>query len=155
AAVSGIRGRPGLRTTSLEVRALYGDLVISECEEVAAIDLDSFAVGGRAPQDPLRDTAVARHEMSHGVEPDVRDRRENPREGLAHARASLIACPAHVRARRALKDAIVRHEGHQDIDVVMVPAFIEEHVQIPDRHHSLLAVLPRVVNRTERRSLTA
>ncbi len=138
------RQRAGrLRSAVLEVRALDRDLAVPEREEIAAVDLDLLAIGRRAREGPLRDAAIARHEMPGMIERDVRDGGEDPREGLAHALAALVACTAHVRARGTLEDAIVSHEGHQGIDVVTVSAVLKERFQIRDRHHHLLAASTR------------
>src|SRR4029077_19029543 len=91
------------RGASLEVRALEGDLAASEREQIAAVDLDLPAVGAGAPEDPLRDAAVAGHHVAHVVEADVGKRAEDPRERRAHALAAHVPGAAGVRARRALE----------------------------------------------------
>src|SRR5262249_29719949 len=92
--------------TRLQVRALDGDLAAFEREEIAAVDLDLLAVGRRASERPLRDAAIARHEMPRVVEPDVRDCGEEPREGVAHGHTSLVPCAADVGPGSRLEDAL-------------------------------------------------
>src|SRR5256884_8932278 len=79
------RRAAGSRGAVLEVRALDRDLAVLEREDVAAVHLDLLAVGGRAPEDPLRDAAVAGDEVARGREGGVRERPEHPRERLAPA----------------------------------------------------------------------
>jgi hypothetical protein len=79
------------------------------------------------------------------AEPGVREHLEHPGEGLAHALAPGVARAPGVRARGALEDAVVGHEGHQEIDVVTVPAVGEERFQVVGGHHGRdpRAVAPR------------
>src|SRR6185295_14998572 len=82
--------RPGAFTgrgsgrTGLEIRALTGDLVAREGEEVAAVDLDRLPLAGGAGEAPFRDPAVARDEVAGLGESRVREHLEHPRERLAH-----------------------------------------------------------------------
>src|SRR5206468_324639 len=123
-----------LRRTVLEVRVLDGDLAALEREHVAAVDFDLLAVGRRAREDPLREAAVAGHEVARVAEVGIREDLEDLREGLAHALASLVARAAGFLARGRLEDAVVGHEGHDEVDVVPVPG-LAERFQILDRHH--------------------
>src|SRR6266478_1591554 len=54
------------------------------------------------------------------------------------------------RARDALEDAIVGHEGHEQVDVVGVPAGLEERSQILRGHHALSSTR-RIAPETTRR----
>src|SRR2546429_334837 len=116
----------GSRGAVLEVRALDGDLAALDREEAAAVDLDLFAIGRRAREDPLRHAAVARHEVVRVTEFGIREDLEHPGERRTHTLASPVARAADFRARGALEDAVVGHEGHQDVDVVTVPAVAKE-----------------------------
>src|SRR5262249_20473330 len=115
-----------LRRADFEIRALDGDLAVPEREEIAAVNLDLPPVGRCAGEDPLRDTAIASHEMPGIIESQVRDGGEDPREGLAHALLPFVTRAAYVGARGTLENAFVTHEGHQDIDVVTIPTVIKE-----------------------------
>src|SRR5215470_3432608 len=121
----------------LEVRGLEGDLVAREGEEVAAVDLELGAVGSSASEHPFRDTALTRHEVSGLVEARVREGREHSRESFAHPLAAGVPRPARLGSCRALEDAIVGHERHELIDIVPVPAFLEEALQLGDSRHGL------------------
>src|SRR5262249_36453473 len=125
AVVESSRQRPGL-----EERALHRDLALAEREHIAAVDLDRAAVGTGSGEEPLRQTAVARHEVARGAEVSVGKRGEHARERRAHTLAPDVAPAAGLGPRHALEDALVGHERHQPIDVVSVPAGFEERVQI-------------------------
>src|SRR5438445_429465 len=100
----------------------------------------TFSPSAVVPEkDPLRHAAVARHEVMRVTEFGVRKDLEHPGERLTHTLASPVARAADFRARGALEDAVVGHEGHQDVDVVTVPAVAKERFQVLDRHHGLLA----------------
>src|SRR5215813_12367607 len=122
----------------LEVRALEGDLAAREGEEVAAVDLELGAVGPGASEHPFRDATLTRHEVSGLVEARVREGREHSREGFAHPVAAGVPRPTRLGPRRALEDAIVGHERHEPIDIVPVPAFLEEARQLVRGGHILL-----------------
>src|SRR5215469_1660225 len=124
----------------LEVRALEGDLAAREGEEVAAVDLELGAVGPGASKHPFRDAALTRHEVSGLVEARIREDRKHSREGVAHPLAAGVPRPARVGSRCALEDAIVGHERHEPIDIVPVPAFLEEARQLVRGGHILLVV---------------
>src|SRR5215472_15445407 len=122
----------------LEVRALQGDLAAREGEEVAAVDLELGAVGPGASEHPLRDAALTRHEVSGLVEARVWEGREHFPEGITHPLAAGVPRPARLGSCRALEDAIVGHERHESIEIVPVPAFLEEARQLVRGGHSLL-----------------
>src|SRR5262249_56194193 len=113
-----------------------GELAAEKGEEGAAVDLDLGAVAGRAREEPFREAAVAVDEMPRAGKARVGVRREDSSERRAHALAADVARAARVRARGALEDAVVRHERHQAIEVVAVPAGLEERVQVFGGHRS-------------------
>src|SRR5262245_8443416 len=61
---------PRRRSTrsGLQVRVLHRDLVALEGEDIAAGDLDLLAVRRGAGEEPLREPAVARHEVPRVAE---------------------------------------------------------------------------------------
>src|SRR5205823_5922762 len=83
--------------------------------------------------------AVARDEMACVSERCVRKDLEHSGERLAHTLAPRVPRAADFWAGGALEDAVVGHEGHQDVDIVTVPAAAKERFQVLDRHHGLLA----------------
>jgi len=125
-----------LGDAGLEERILDRDLVPLERKDVTPVDLELFAVGGRPREEPFRHAAVAGDEVPRGSEVGVRESLEDPGEGLADLLTSREALAAGLRPRRRLEDAVVRHESHEVVDVVPVPA-IAKRFQILDRHHGL------------------
>src|SRR5215467_7017638 len=132
----GRRG-PGeeLASPALEVGVLHRDLVAPEGEDVAARDLDLLAVGGGSGEEPLGEPTVARDEVSRVAEVHVGEALEHAREALAHSVLPHEALAPRVRPRRELEYAVVRHERHEVVHVVPVPA-VAERFQIPDRDHA-------------------
>ena len=111
-----------------------------EGEEIAAVDLEPSAVGPSAPEHPFRHAAVARHEVSRLIETRIREGREHSGEGFADPLAAGVPRAARLGARRALEDAVVSHERHESIEIVPVPALVEEMLQLGDGRHGLLVV---------------
>src|SRR6185295_513329 len=132
-----VRGRLHGRSggAGLEIRALARDLVAREGEEIAAVDLDRLPLRGRAGEAPLREPAGARDEVPRLREPRVREHLEHPCERPAHVLAPGVARATRLGARGGFVDTVLRHEGHQQVDVVTVPASLEERVQIVCGHH--------------------
>src|SRR5215472_2110364 len=131
----GRRG-PGeeLASPALEVGVLHRDLVAPEGEDVAARDLDLHAVGGGSGEEPLGESTVARDEVSRVAEVHVGEALEHAREALAHRVLPYEALAPRIRARRELKYAVVRHERHEVVHVVPVPA-VAERFQVFDCDH--------------------
>src|SRR5262249_3483359 len=123
-----------------EVQALGGALAAGDGEGGAAVD-PGLGAGGRGASDPpSRDAALARHEVSGLVEARVREGREHSCERFAHPLAARVPRPARLGSRRALEDAVVGHERHEPIDIVPVPAFLEEVRRLVRGGHILLVV---------------
>src|SRR5215471_10762180 len=114
-----------LASPALEVGVLHRDLVAPEGEDVAARDLDLHAVGGGSGEEPLGESTVARDEVSRVAEVHVGEALEHARETLAHRVLPHEAFAPRIRARRELKYAVVRHERHEVVHVVPVPAVAE------------------------------
>src|SRR5262249_26012167 len=128
----------------LEVRVLLHDLVATEREDVAGVDLDLLALGSSAGEPPLPQPTIAGDEMARLAEIRVREHLEDLCEGLAHALAALVARAADFLARGRLEHAVVGHEGHDEVDVVAIPA-VAERFQIFDRHHAISPLEARAV----------
>src|SRR5262249_41013217 len=124
-----------LASPALEVGVLHRDLVAPEGEDVAARDLHLRAVGGGAGEEPLREPTIARHEVPRVAEVHVREALEHARETLAHSVLPDEALAPRTRPRRELKHTVVRHERHEVVHVVPVPA-VAERFQILDRDHA-------------------
>src|SRR2546429_9968230 len=106
------RRAAGSRGAVFEVRALDRDLAVLEREDVAAVDLDLLAIGGRAGEGPLRHAAVARDEMARSNERCVRENLEHPYEHIAHTLAPRVPRASAFSARVAPEHLVVCHEGH-------------------------------------------
>src|SRR5262249_34262033 len=124
----------GLASPALEVGVLHRDLVAPEGEDVTARDLHLLAVGGGGGEEPLREPTGTRHEVPRVAEVDVGDPLDHAREPLAQGVLPDKALAPRIRPRRELEDAVVRHERHEIVHVVPVPA-VAERFQILDRDH--------------------
>src|SRR5215470_2436602 len=124
----------GLAGPAFEVGVLHRDLVAPEGEDVAARDLDLLAVGGGSGEEPLGEPTVARDEVSRVAEVRVGEALEHAREPLAHSVLPHEALAPWIRPSRELEYAVVRHERHEVVHVVPVPA-VAERFEILDRDH--------------------
>src|SRR5262245_13640597 len=120
-----------LSRSVLEVCVLHCDLVALEAEDVAARDLDLLAVGARGREGPLRQAAITRHKVSCVAEMYVGEPPEHAGETFAHLLTPHVALAGGLRSRACLENAVLRHEGHEKVDVVAIPA-IRERFQVLD-----------------------
>src|SRR5215467_490052 len=68
----------------------------------------------------------------------VREPPEHAGEALAHLLTAHIALAGGLRSRTRLEDALRRHEGHEEVDVVTIPA-VRERFQVLNGHrHCIL-----------------
>ena len=96
-------------------------LSFAEREQIAAVHLHARAVAVRPGERPLRDAAIARHDVPRVRPASVRKRVEHGGVRGAYCRSPLAPLPVHVRPRGRFEHAVVRHHGHQRVEIVSVP----------------------------------
>lgn len=101
------------------------DFPVPEGEHVNAVGFDPAAVDDSAGEGPLGNTEVALHEVL-AIEPlCIRHRLPGSRKGTTHCFGTDVTGAAGIWASSCFKYAVVGHERHQGIDVVLIPGGAE------------------------------
>src|SRR5438270_8224741 len=112
------RRNPGL-TSALDVAQLFGDLAVSDLEQV-----DTAHVAFAPVESPAHDGAVAGHDQLLRFESCLRRAGEEGFPESAHVRLPDMPLPVRWR-QRVFEDAVVGHQRHHRVDVMAAERFVE------------------------------
>ena len=122
-----VRRRP-LALDDLPVRVLPHDLASAELPVVAPTDPQPPSFGGRAGEQPFRDTEVSLHPVTILAVMDVREPREARRQGVPDGRSPGEPCAPRVWSPRHVERAVVGEERHDRVEIVGVEG-VEDRLQ--------------------------
>src|SRR5262245_54585403 len=109
--------------SAFHIRQLLCDLAVHHTKYVHASDVAGLTVS-RPMVPPANDTAVPGSENLFGLEPSLRRAREELLPELAYARLTLESLAIR-RRPGAVEHAIIGHELHDRVDVVVIEHVVE------------------------------
>jgi len=89
------------------------------------MDFDARAINARAGERPFGNPSLADDEMTRIAPVRVGERRKDIGKCGPHGFRPDVSRAGDIRTRRCFKDAIVRHERHEGIDVMPIPGIGE------------------------------